>query len=82
MGVMTGTMGGVFRDMLSNEPPLVFHSPLYATVSWLGALLFIALLQYSIDVTLAAAIAGSSIFIVRLLSIYFNINLPKFRFKS
>ncbi|MEE9493064.1 MAG: trimeric intracellular cation channel family protein [Gammaproteobacteria bacterium] len=38
MGVMTGTMGGIFRDVLCNEPPVVFHSPLYATVSWLGSL--------------------------------------------
>jgi len=82
MGVMTGTMGGIFRDILSNEPPLVFHSPLYATVSWLGSLLFIGLLQYSVDVTFAAVIAGLCIFTARLLSIYFNINLPKFRFKS
>ncbi|VAW51326.1 Predicted membrane protein [hydrothermal vent metagenome] len=81
MGVMTGTMGGIFRDILSNEPPLVFHSPLYATVSWLGSLLFIALLYFSIDVTLAAVIAGLSIFIARLIALYFNINLPKFRFK-
>ena len=34
MGVMTGTMGGIFRDVLSAEPPVVFQSPLYATVSW------------------------------------------------
>jgi len=33
MGVMTGTMGGIFRDVLCNEPPVVFHSSLYATVS-------------------------------------------------
>jgi uncharacterized membrane protein YeiH len=82
MGVMTGTMGGVFRDILSNEPPLVFYSPLYATVSWLGSLLFIGLLNFSIDVTLAAIVAGLSIFIARLIALYFNINLPKFRFKS
>jgi uncharacterized membrane protein YeiH len=37
MGVMTGTMGGIFRDVLCGEPPVVFHSPLYATVSWGGA---------------------------------------------
>jgi len=34
MGVMTGTMGGIFRDVLCNEQPVVFSSPLYATVSW------------------------------------------------
>ena len=82
MGVMTGTMGGIFRDILCNETPVVFHSPLYATVSWLGSFLFIGLLHFSEDITLAAVIAGLSIFITRLLAIYYNINLPKFRFKS
>lgn len=82
MGVMTGTMGGIFRDILCNEPPVVFHSPLYATVSWAGSLIFIALLHFEQDITFAAIIAGLSIFISRLLAIYYNINLPKFRFKS
>jgi len=82
MGVMTGTMGGIFRDVLSNEPPVVFLSPLYATVSWGGSLLFIALLYLHMDVTLAAIIAGVSIFTARLLAIRYNISLPRFRFKS
>ena len=82
MGVMTGTMGGIFRDVLCNEQPVVFHSPLYATVSWGGSLMFIVLLYYSCDITLAAIISGLSIFITRLLAIYYNVTLPKFRFKS
>ena len=82
MGVMTGTMGGIFRDILSHEPPVVFQSPLYATVSWGGSLIFIALVSLQIDVTWAAIIAGTGIFITRLLAIYFNLSLPKFRFKS
>ena len=82
MGVMTGTMGGVFRDILSNEQPVVFQSPLYATVSWAGSLAFIALLDLGVDVTFSAVIAGLSIFISRLLAIKFNLSLPKFRFKS
>lgn len=81
MGVMTGTMGGIFRDILSNEQPVVFQSPLYATVSWAGSLLLIALLQLQVDVTLACIISGLSIFFARLLAIYFNISLPRFRFK-
>ena len=82
MGVMTGTMGGIFRDVLCNEPPVVFHSPLYATVSWGGSLIFIGLLHFNLDITLAAVFAGLSIFITRLMAIYYNINLPKFRSKS
>lgn len=82
MGVMTGTLGGIFRDILSNEPPVVFQSSLYGTVSWLGSLMFIGLLQLQLDVTLSAIIAGLSIFISRLLAIYYDISLPRFRFKS
>lgn len=82
MGVMTGTMGGIFRDVLSNEQPVVFQSPLYATVSWAGSLLFIGLIYLQLDVTLAAVAAGLAIFIVRLLAIYYNLVLPKFRFKQ
>jgi uncharacterized membrane protein YeiH len=82
MGVMTGTMGGIFRDVLCGEPPVVFLSPLYATVSWGGSLIFIGLLHYSVDIMMAAVIAGLVIFISRMLAIYYNIRLPRFRFKS
>jgi len=82
MGVMTGTMGGIFRDVLSNEPPVVFQSPLYATVSWGGSLMFIGLLHLGLDVTLSAIIAGIGIFVARLMAIRFNLSLPRFRFKS
>ena len=82
MGVMTGTMCGIFRDLLCNEEPIVFQSPLYATVSWAGSLLFIGLLYTQTDATLSAIIAGGSIFIARLLALRFNLSLPRFRFKS
>jgi uncharacterized membrane protein YeiH len=82
MGVMTGTMGGIFRDVLCNEQPVVFSSPLYATVSWIGSLIFIGLLNLNIDITLSAICAGSVIFISRLLAMHYDISLPKFRFKS
>jgi uncharacterized membrane protein YeiH len=82
MGVMTGIMGGIFRDILCNEAPVVFQSPLYATASWLGSLLFIGLLQLGIELALAATIAGLSIFITRLIALHFKLSLPSFRFKS
>jgi len=82
MGVMTGTMGGIFRDVLCNETPVVFLSPLYATVSWLGSLLFIGLLYFNIEITLAATISGLSIFVSRIFAIRYNVSLPRFRFKS
>jgi len=82
MGVMTGTIGGIFRDVLCNETPVVFLSPLYATVSWAGSLLFIGLLYLDLEITVAAILSGLSIFISRLLAMHYNISLPRFRIKS
>lgn len=82
MGVMTGIMGGIFRDILCNEQPVVFHGPLYATVSWLGCILFIILIYLGANVTFAAILAGLSIFISRLLALRYDLKLPRFRFKS
>ncbi|MEZ5542162.1 MAG: trimeric intracellular cation channel family protein [Pseudomonadota bacterium] len=82
MGVMTGIMGGIFRDVLCGEPPVVFLSPLYATVSWGGSLIFIALIYFGMDITPAAIVAGVGIFMARLLAIRYNICLPRFRFKT
>ena len=82
MGVVTGAMGGIFRDMLCNETPIVFKSPLYATAAWIGSLGFITLLNYDVNVTWAAVIAGSSIFIMRLVAIRLDLGLPKFYFKK
>ncbi|ALE52569.1 hypothetical protein SP60_04680 [Candidatus Thioglobus autotrophicus] len=82
MGVITGTMGGVFRDLLCNETPIVFKSPLYATAAWLGALGFIALVHYEVGVVFSAIIAGLCIFITRLIAIRLNLGLPKFQLKE
>lgn len=82
MGVMTGAMGGIFRDVLANEPPVVFQSPLYATVCWAGSLAFIGLVYLGLDITYSAALSGLGMFIARLLAIKYDISLPRFRFKS
>lgn len=82
MGVMTGIMGGVFRDVLCNETPIVFKSPLYATLAWLGALLFIGLLNLNLDPALSAIFSGVLIFIARLLAIRYKLGLPRFKFKE
>ncbi len=82
MGVMTGTMGGIFRDILCNETPVVFKSPLYATVSWAGSLLYIYLLYREVDLTIATIMVGLLIFTSRLLAIKYRLSLPKFKRKD
>ena len=82
MGVITGVIGGVLRDVLCNEEPVVFQGTLYATVAWVGALVLILLLHYGIDAAYAAPVTGAGIFLMRLAAIRWDISLPVFRFKS
>ena len=82
MGVITGVMGGVLRDILCNEEPIVFQGSLYATIAWVGALVFIALLHFGVEANLAAILTGVGMFVSRLAAIRWNIGLPVFRFKS
>ena len=79
MGVITGVMGGVLRDVLCNEEPLVFRGTLYATVAWLGSLLLILAIYSGAGAGVAAIAAGTLIFVVRLVAIRWGIGLPKFR---
>ena len=46
MGVMTGVAGGIIRDMLSGEIPLVLKAEIYATASLCGAIIFAVLTNY------------------------------------
>lgn len=78
MGVVTGVVGGILRDVLCNEMPLVFTGQLYATASWLGALLLLLLLYAGVGRGTAAAVAMAAIFGLRLAAIRYNLQLPKF----
>ncbi|MFD2111928.1 trimeric intracellular cation channel family protein [Thiorhodococcus fuscus] len=79
MGVITGVVGGILRDVLCNEEPLVFQGSLYATAAWVGGLVFIGLFFLDIDPRLAAVAAGSIIFLLRVAAIRWDIGLPRFR---
>lgn len=79
MGVITGVFGGVIRDILCNEIPLIFRTDIYATASLAGALLFIALDYVGAGHNLAMLLAMSSIVVIRLAAIRWHIQLPRLR---
>jgi uncharacterized membrane protein YeiH len=78
LGVVTGVFGGVLRDMLSNEVPLVFGGELYGTAAWAGALLYVGLWTAGAPAGVAAGCAFACIVIVRLAAIRWRITLPSF----
>ncbi len=82
LGVVTGVFGGVLRDILCNEVPLVFTGELYATASWVGAIVFIALLHAGIAGSVAGPLAMAAIFLTRIAAIHWHMTLPSFAARS
>ncbi len=79
MGVITGVFGGVIRDILCNEVPLIFRTDIYATAALFGALLLIALAQAGVGHNLAIMLAMVSTVAIRLAAIRWHIQLPRLR---
>jgi len=74
MGVVTATFGGVIRDVLRNDVPLVFRKEIYATAALGGALFFIIMLRLGVSTEISMAVGTFSTAIVRLLAIRYAVN--------
>jgi uncharacterized membrane protein YeiH len=78
MAAVTATFGGVLRDVLCNEIPLVLRQEIYATAALIGAGAYVGLRALDVDEGVAAVIAALLTFAVRAAAIVFNIQSPKF----
>ncbi|MCY1347429.1 hypothetical protein D9M69_335360 [compost metagenome] len=78
MGVMTGVFGGVMRDVLCNEIPMIFQKEIYATACVAGSLVFIGLLKIGVPHWLATGLAMSTVLLTRLAAIRWGLSLPRF----
>ncbi len=77
-GVITGIFGGLMRDVLCNEVPMVLRRELYATVALFTGVLYITLLWFDIGTNLASLVALGAGFLFRLLAMRFTWQLPSF----
>lgn len=78
MGVMTGVAGGVMRDVICNEIPLIFQKEIYATACILGSLVFIGLRELDTPHWLDTGIAMLAVLLTRLAAIHWRLSLPRF----
>ena len=76
MGMTTAVVGGVIRDTLNNDLPLIFHREIYATACITGALVYLLLRWLGLEPALIQLITVVVIISIRLLSIYFNWSMP------
>lgn len=77
LGTITGCFGGVFRDILLNNIPLIFHKEIYATACIVGGTLYILLLKH-LDRDLVELLAVLVVCTIRIVAVKYELSLPKF----
>jgi uncharacterized membrane protein YeiH len=78
MGTITGSVGGVIRDVLVNEVPLLFRKDIYALACVAGGLIYFACVGLNLPLGATEIIAASSVILLRLIAVKFHIHLPRF----
>ncbi len=75
-GVMTATFGGVIRDILCNEIPLIFRREIYATACIAGALCYIGLNYFDVSELMNTILSASIIIFIRTLAVIKGYRFP------
>lgn len=76
LGVFSAVMGGVIRDTLMNETPLIFRKEIYATACLSGAILYVVLGSLNVPPTVNAFASAALIFFMRILAVKYHLTLP------
>ena len=76
LGTITACFGGVIRDILCNEIPIIFRKEIYATACIIGGSAYFILLQTTLGQDFIIIISGLIIMVVRSLAVHFKLSLP------
>ncbi len=82
LGIMTGCFGGVIRDILCNEIPIIFRKEIYALASLAGAVCFIILYSLNFDNNISYISTIALVVVIRVLAVKFMISLPTYTIKK
>lgn len=76
MGIITGAFGGVLRDILINEEPLIFHKDIYATACLAGGFIYWITGYMGCAAYLSQISCALTIISIRFLALKYNLSLP------
>ncbi|MES2646704.1 MAG: trimeric intracellular cation channel family protein [Bacteroidota bacterium] len=78
LGTITACFGGVIRDVLLNNVPVIFRKEIYASACFTGGLLYYFLHYFSVYETLAQIVCIASIVCIRVFAVRYHLSLPSF----
>ena len=79
MGVLTGTFGGIVRDVLANRPSILLGREIYVSAATLASLAFVLLAQAGLPLMAASIIGTAAGFVLRAGALWYGWTLPGYR---
>ncbi|HZV18970.1 MAG TPA: trimeric intracellular cation channel family protein [Sphingobium sp.] len=79
MGVITGCVGGIIRDLLAGEPSILLRPEIYVTAAALSAGLYALLVSANVPTAIAGVLAALAGFVLRALAIARGLALPSYK---
>lgn len=76
MGCITGAAGGVIRDVLLNNEPVIFHKEIYAMASVIGGVVYWGVESLALPVGWSAVLSFIVTCLIRFLAVKYHISLP------
>lgn len=76
LGTISACFGGVIRDILCNEIPVIFRKEIYATACIIGGFAYFLLKQFPLANDFVFIISGLVVILIRLIAVKFKISLP------
>jgi len=78
MGIFTAVMGGVIRDVMTNEIPIIYRKEVYATACLAGACFYLILNKLAVERNVAFISASLLIIVIRILAVKYEWSVPRF----
>jgi uncharacterized membrane protein YeiH len=76
LGTMSACFGGVIRDILCTEIPIIFRKEIYATACIMGGVFYFVLIAVGLETNWVVVISGSVVITIRILAVRFHLSLP------
>jgi len=82
MGVVSATFGGIIRDIIGGESPLVLRSEIYVTAALAGAAVYVGLIMLPLPRDISAAAGFATCFVIRALALTYGWSLPVYKARA